>query len=63
MLNGLSFAYGKLGDPPKKRDVLQRSLPIMEREHGKESTNVAVVLTNLGNAYGQLGDQLPWSCS
>ena len=55
-MNNLGSAYCRLGDYAKQREFLERALPIFEREQGKESTNVANVLTNLGNAYGRLGD-------
>ena len=57
VLNGLGGAYGDLGDHTKHCDMLERALAIMEREEGKDSTEVASTLNNLGNAYGSLGDQ------
>ena len=36
--------------------MLERALAIFEREYGRESTEVAKTLGNLGNAYGKLGD-------
>jgi Tfp pilus assembly protein PilF len=35
---------------------LERALAIAEREYGPEHRQVATTLTNLGNAYGDLGD-------
>ena len=40
----------------KQRDVLERALAIKEREYGREHRELAPTLTNLGNAYGALGD-------
>ena len=36
--------------------MLERALAIKERTYGRDHTKVAPTLTNLGNAYGQLGD-------
>mgnify|MGYP001322658050 CR=1 FL=1 len=36
--------------------LLERALAIQEREYGPDHREVAVTLTNLGNAYGALGD-------
>ena len=36
--------------------MLERALAIKERAYGRDHTQVAGVLTYLGNAYGQLGD-------
>ena len=52
----LGLAYDGLGDYAKTRDLLQRALPIYEREHGSDGAEVASTLANLGNAYGDLGD-------
>eukprot|EP00971_Amphidinium_carterae_P187854 3728976-Amphidinium_carterae.1 len=38
------------------RDYLERALRILESHYGEEHSSVAVVLTNLGNACGTLGD-------
>ena len=37
---------------------MERALAIQEREYGPEHHEVAVTLTNLGNAHGSLGDAL-----
>ena len=52
MLMNLGNAYGALGDPAKSRDVLERALAIEERAYGRDHTNVAFTLWNLGIAYG-----------
>ena len=54
MLNNLGRAYGPRR-PPKKRDWSARSLSWNERR--QDQPNVAVTLTNLGNAWRPLGDQ------
>ena len=46
-----------LGDPIWQRELLKRTLKIFETHYGKDHFNVAAVLTNLGAAYGDLGDQ------
>ena len=38
------------------RDLLKKALRIQEREYGAEHRLVATTLTNLGIAYGDLGD-------
>ena len=38
------------------RDLLEKALRIQEREYGAEHRLVATTLTNLGIAYGDLGD-------
>ena len=38
------------------RDLLEKALRIQEREYGAEHRQVATILTNLGIAYGDLGD-------
>ena len=37
----LGSAYGALGDHAKSRDMLERALPIYEREHGRDATTRA----------------------
>ena len=36
--------------------MLERALAIEERAYGRDHPEVATTLTNLGNAYGDLGD-------
>jgi tetratricopeptide (TPR) repeat protein len=36
--------------------LLERALAFKEKHYGFDHPNVAVTLTNLGNAYGSLGD-------
>ena len=36
--------------------MLERALAIEERAYGRDHAQVALTLTNLGNAYGALGD-------
>merc|ERR1712096_336768 len=38
------------------RDFLERALAIFKREYGPDHREIAPALTNLGNAYGTLGD-------
>eukprot|EP00971_Amphidinium_carterae_P203829 4045261-Amphidinium_carterae.1 len=38
------------------RDFLERALRILESHYGPEHPDVAKTLTNLGTAYGSLGD-------
>ena len=52
----LSDAYGDLGNPGKKKDLLERALVIQESQYGPEHYQVAITLVNLGNAYGALGN-------
>ena len=40
----------------KQRDLLLRALNIQEAHYGSDHWQVAITLTNLGNAYGALGD-------
>ena len=55
-MNNLANAYGCLGDPRKKKDLLERALKIEEKHYGREHFEVAKILGNLGNAYGDLGE-------
>ena len=48
-------AYGDLGDPQMKRDLLAEALHIQEREYETEHREVAITLANLGGAHGDLG--------
>ena len=41
-LNNLANAHGDLGHPQKKRELLERVLPINERHFGPEHVEVAV---------------------
>ena len=43
-------------DAEKMRDLVERALVINEREYGSDHRLVAPTLTNLGIAYGALGD-------
>ncbi len=52
---GFMFLYRK-GDPRSALAFYLRALKIQEAHYGKEHVEVAVTLTNLGNAYGALGD-------
>ena len=45
-----------LGKPEVGAPLLESALAIYEREYGSDSTEVAGVLNDLGNAYGALGD-------
>ena len=45
-----------LGEAAKQRDLLERALKIDEAYFGEDHKEVAITLTNLGNAYGDLGD-------
>jgi hypothetical protein len=47
----LSDALGALGDAAKQRELLERVLCIQEAHYGPDHTEVAITLTNLGNAY------------
>ena len=55
-LGTLGNAYGYLGDARKKRELLERSLPILEKNGGPDQFSVAVALIHLGAASGDLGD-------
>ena len=55
ILTNLGNAYGDLGDPQMKRDLLAEALHIQEREYGTEHREVAITLANLGCAHGDLG--------
>merc|ERR1712190_325514 len=55
-LGGLGMVYGHLGNFARKRDFLERMLPIMEREFGADHCNVAVTLAELASTCGELGD-------
>ena len=54
-LTNLGIAYGNLGDDQKKRELLERSLKIDERQYGPDHPEVVITLMNLGNAYLSLG--------
>ena len=51
-LGSRTGALGDNGRPRRPRDVLERALPIYEREYGNDHAEVAGVLNDLGNAYG-----------
>ena len=55
ILTNLGNAYGNLGDPQMKRDLLAEALRIQEREYGTEHREVAITFANLGGAHGDLG--------
>src|SRR5690606_32522516 len=40
----------------KKKELLERALPILEKHYGSDHYQVADTLESLGNAYGALGD-------
>ena len=44
-----------LGEARRGRDLLEKALCIQERVYGPGHRVVATILTNLGNAYGDLG--------
>ena len=50
------IAHGALGDAAKQKELLERALAIEEKAYGPDHPEVAITLTNLGNAYGKLGD-------
>ena len=52
----LSNAYGDLGDPRKMANLLEGALEIIEKHFGEDHFQVAVTLTNLGAACGELSD-------
>jgi tetratricopeptide (TPR) repeat protein len=52
----LSDVYNVLGNAQKRKDFLERALPIFEYHYSKDHPKIAVVLVNLGNAYGDLGN-------
>ena len=41
----------------KAKQVLERALPIYEKQYGCDHINVANILVSLGNVYRVLGDQ------
>lgn len=53
-LGNLSLNY--YGQPKKSVDLYERALKIQEAHYGRDHYQVASTLTNLGNAYGALGE-------
>eukprot|EP00936_MAST-01D_sp_MAST-1D-sp1_P001416 g1416.t1 len=51
-----SMALYKLGQAGDAKEAYESALAIEEAAYGPEHTEVATTLTNLGNAYGALGD-------
>jgi len=49
-------ACGELGDMERKRELLERSLLIMEKKFGQYHRNVAVYLVEIAKTCEKLGD-------
>ena len=56
LLSNLGNAEGSLGNPAKRKELLERALKIEEGFYGQDHLQVAKPLTNLGNAEGDLGN-------
>ena len=55
-LGSLGNAEGSLGNPTRKKELLERALKFEEGFYGLDHPEVAITLTNLGNAEGLLGN-------
>ncbi len=49
-LVNLGNAYGDLGNPVKKIDLLERALPVLEKHYGPEHGTVLITRKNLADA-------------
>ena len=56
VVKNLAFAFKRVGNYLKHKNILELALSFKERAHGPEHINVAVTLFDLGCAFGQLGD-------
>ncbi|WP_237342887.1 tetratricopeptide repeat protein [Wolbachia endosymbiont of Folsomia candida] len=56
LLIWVSDGYSDLGNPIRKKELLERALGAFEKHYGSENVEVARILVNLGNAYGDLGN-------
>merc|ERR1712046_64742 len=56
ILAALAHACGEAGNLQRKRELLEQSLPIMERHLGATHANVAVYLLEIASTCAKLGD-------
>lgn len=52
----LGLAHGRLGDIRKQKDLLERSLSILEQHFGEDHPELVLTLGNLGDVHGRLGN-------
>ncbi|MDX5507718.1 MAG: tetratricopeptide repeat protein [Wolbachia endosymbiont of Hylaeus sinuatus] len=56
LLIWMDDGYSDLGNPSRRKELLERALPIQEKHYGPDHFTVSIILGDLGNASGALGD-------